>query len=250
MVGALRVWQRDRDVFLRLWKTEVIPMFAEPIFILVAMGWGLGGYVGLVGGRSYLNFIAPGIVASYAMFSAVFECTYGSYIRMERQKTYDAIIATPLNIEDVIAGEIFWAATRSLITACAILFIVALFGLIDSPLAILVPLLALLLGLMFGSISMFFTSLAPSIYSFNYFYTLFVTPMFFFSGVFFPLSSLPELVQRIAWFLPLTPTVKISQALLHGELTPNLLWDLAYVVAVTLVFFCLSLVTMRRRLIK
>ena len=181
----IRMWQRNRDVFFRLWRSEAPGIVAEPVLVLLAMGLGLGAYVALIDGQRYIEFVAPGIIASYGMFAASFECTYGSFFRMEERKTYDAIIATPLNIEDVIAGEVFWAATRSLITACAILLIIALFGLIDSPLAILVPLLALLQGLMFGAIAMFFTSLAPSIYSFNYFFTLFIPPMFFFSGVFF-----------------------------------------------------------------
>ncbi|MDO8491890.1 MAG: ABC transporter permease [Dehalococcoidia bacterium] len=247
---SFRVWQRNRDVFLHLWRAETVPVFAEPIFILVAMGWGLGGYVGSVEGQSYLFFIGPGIVASYAMFSAIFECTYGTYVRMHHQRTFDAIIATPLNIEDVIAGEIFWAATRSLITTCAILIVIAAFGLITSPWAILTPLLGVLGGLMFGAISMAVTSIVPSIYSYNYFFTLFTTPMFFFSGVFFPLSSLPEVVQKAAWFLPLTPMVNMTRALVQGRFHPGLLLELLYVLAVTLVFFLLSLYGMRKRLIK
>ena len=112
--------------------------FAEPFLILLAMGLGLGTYVVLDEGQRYIEFIAPGIVAAYAMFSASFECTYGSFVRMKFQKTYDAIIATPLNLEDVVAGEIFWGATRSLLTACAILVIAAAFGLVNSPWALLV----------------------------------------------------------------------------------------------------------------
>ena len=247
---SFRVWQRNGNVFLHLWRAETVPVFAEPVFILLAMGLGLGGYVGSVEGQSYLHFIGPGIVASYAMFSAIFECTYGTYVRMHHQKTFDAIIATPLNIEDVIAGEIFWAATRSLITTCAILIVIAAFGLISSPWAILAPVLGVLGGLMFGSISMAATSVVPSIYSYNYFFTLFTTPMFFFSGVFFPLSSLPEVVQRVAWFLPLTPMVNLTRALVQGTFHAGLLLQLLYVVGLTTFFFLLSLYGMRRRLIK
>ena len=125
----IRVWQRNRDVFFRLWYSEAPGMIAEPILVLLAMGLGLGAYVGMVDGQEYLQFIAPGIVAAYAMFSASFECTYGSYFRMEYQKTYDAIMATPLSVEDIIAGEIFWGATRSLMTGTVILIILS-FGLI------------------------------------------------------------------------------------------------------------------------
>ena len=244
----IRMWQRDRDVFLRLWHAEAPGFVAEPIMILLAMGLGLGAYVGLVDGQRYIEFIAPGIIASYAMFSASFECTYGSFWRMEHQRTYDAIIATPLSVEDVVAGEIFWGATRSLITGSVILVVATVFQLVSSPWALLIPLLSFLAGIMFSSIAILFTSLVPSFYSFNYFFTLFITPMFFFSGVFFPLSSFPEIVQTLSWIAPLTPVVHLTRALFWGEFHLNLLLALALIIVLTFFFFSISLVTMKRRL--
>ncbi|MBI4288881.1 MAG: ABC transporter permease [Chloroflexi bacterium] len=247
---AVRVWQRDRDVFFRMWKAEFIPYFVEPLVILAALGLGLGGFIGLVGQQNYLQFLTPGVVVAYAMFTATFECTYGSYIRMEMQRTFDAIIATPLSIEDVITGEIMWAATRSLMTSVAIILVALLFNVVPFPTVVLVPVAALLVGLMFGSMGMFFTSLAPSISSFNYYFTLFITPIYFFSGVFFPLSSLPPVFQRISEFIPLAPAVDLSRGLFYGEWHPRLMLDLAFILALTVAFFLASLVTMRRRLIK
>ncbi|MFC2008283.1 ABC transporter permease [Chloroflexota bacterium] len=245
----IRVWQRNRDVFFRLWHSEAPGSIAEPIIILVAMGFGLGAYVGLVNGQEYIEFIAPGIIASYAMFSASFECTYGSFLRLEYQKTYDAIIATPLNVEDVTAGEIFWGATRSVMTGTIILIIAAAFQLVPSPWALLIPVVAFLEGLMFAAIAIVFTSIVPAIYSFNYYFTLFITPMFFFSGVFFPLTSFPEVVQILSWIAPLTPVVHLTRALINGQFQLDLLWALALIVLLIVLFFSLSLVTMRRRLI-
>ena len=245
----IRVWQRNRDVFFKLWHSEAPGFLAEPIIILLAMGLGLGAYVGMVEGQKYIEFIAPGIIASYAMFSASFECTYGSFVRMEYQKTYDAIIATPLNVEDVVAGEIFWGATRSLMTGTVILVIAAAFQLVPSPWAALIPILSFLQGIMFASIAILFTSIVPAIYSFNYYFTLFITPMFFFSGVFFPLSSFPEIVQTLSWVAPLTPAVRLTRALVNGEFHLNLLWALALIIVLAVLFFSISLVTMRRRLI-
>jgi len=242
------MWQRNRDVFLRLWRTEAPGMVAEPIFVLLAMGLGLGAYVGLIGDQKYIEFVAPGIIASYGLFAASFECTYGSFFRMEERKTYDAIIATPLSVEDVITGEIFWGATRAFITGSVILAVAAAFQLVHSPWALLIPLLSFLGGLMFASIAIFFTSLVPSFYSFNYYFTLFITPMFFFSGVFFPLSSFPKVVQTISWIAPLTPVVRISRALFWGEFHPDLLLALVIIIAYTIIFFSISQVTMRRRL--
>lgn len=244
----IRVWQRNRDVFLRLWHSEAPGFVAEPIIIILAMGLGLGAYVGLVDGEKYIEFIAPGIIASYAMFSASFECTYGSFVRMEYQKTHDAILATPLNADDVTAGEIFWGATRSFLTGTVILIIAAAFQLVHSPWALLIPLLSFLEGILFAAIAMLFTSIVPSMYSFNYYFTLFVTPMFFFSGVFFPLSSFPELVQNLSWIVPLTPVVQLTRALINGKLQLDLLWALALIIALTILFFSVSLFTMRRRL--
>ena len=244
----VRMWQRNRDVFFRLWHSEAPGIVFEPVLILLAMGLGLGAYVGLIGGLKYIEFVAPGIIASYAMFAASFECTYGSFFRMEERKTYDAIIATPLNVEDVIAGEIFWGATRSVITGSVILAVAAAFQLVHSPWALLIPVLAFLGGIMFASIAILFTSLVPSFYEFNYFFTLFLTPMFFFSGVFFPLSSFPEIVQTISWIIPLTPVVNIARALISGEFHPDLFVALAIIIVLTIFFFSVSLVTMRRRI--
>jgi lipooligosaccharide transport system permease protein len=247
---SFRVWQRNRDVFFKLWRSEVPGFFAEPLFILLAIGVGLGAYVALDDSERYIEFIAPGIVAAYAMFSASFECTYGSFVRMEYQKTYDAIITTPLNIEDVVAGEIFWGATRSLITACAILIVIAAFGLVSSPWAFLALPLAVLAGLMFSSIAMFFTSIAPAVYSFNYYFTLFITPMFFFSGVFFPLDEFPEIVQDLSWIAPLTSVTNLMRAVISGQPGDGAWWGLAIIVGVIAIFFPLALFNMKRRLLK
>lgn len=244
----IRVWQRNLDVFLSLWHSEAPGFVVEPIIILLAMGLGLGAYVGLVDGQKYIEFVTPGIIASYAMFSASFECTYGTFVRMEYQKTFDAIVATPLSVEDVTAGEIFWGATRSLMTGTAILAIAAAFQLVHSPWALFIPIVSFLEGLMFATIAILFTSIVPSMYSFNYYISLFITPMFYFSGVFFPLSAFPEIVQNLSLIVPLTPVVHLTRALINGEFHLDLLWALAFIVALTALFFSLSLVAMRRRL--
>ncbi len=247
---TLRVWQRNRDVFFKLWRTEVPGFFAEPVLILLAMGVGLGTYVALTDNTDYLEFIAPGIVAAYAMFSASSECTYGSFVRMNYQRTFDAIIATPVNMEDVVAGEVFWGATRSLLTSIAILIVIAAFGLVNSWWAFLVLPLAVLSGIMFGSIALFFTSLVPTIYSFNYYFTLFITPMFFFSGVFFPLDAFSPTVQKLCWISPLTPAADLTRALVSGHPGEGSWWGLAIIIGLIAIFFPLSLIMMHRRLLR
>jgi lipooligosaccharide transport system permease protein len=245
-----RVWQRNRDVFFRLWHSEAPASVIEPIILLLAFGIGMGAYIGMVDGQRYIEFIAPGVIAAYAMFSAGFECTYGSYFRMEHQYTFDAILTTPLNVEDLTAGEIFWGATRSLMTGTVVLAVAAAFQLVHSPWAVLIPVATLLEGIMFASISVFYTSIVPSIYSFNYYFTLFISPMFFLAGVFFPLDSFPEILQKLSLAAPLTPAVNLNRALFQGEFSVSLLLSLAVIVIYIVVFFSLSLVTMRRRLTK
>ncbi len=249
-VHFIHVWQRNRDIFIRLWRTEAIGYVVEPIIILLSLGMGLGIYVGVVGGQKYIEFLAPGIMASYSMFSASFECTYGSFIRMEYQNTYDAILATPLNVEDVIAGELFWGATRAMLTGTGILVIATIFQLVQSPWAILIPVVCFLNGLMFAGIALLFTSLAPAIYTFNYFFTLFINPIFFLSGVFFPLDQFPPILQRLSWISPLTSVVHLTRALFTGTFTVDLWLALLLVVAFSLLFGAISLATMRRRIVK
>ena len=191
---AIRVWQRNRDAFTRQWATELSGIIVEPVLILTVVGYGLGTYVDIVGDLSYTEFVAPGIIASYAMFHAAFECTYGAYLRMQTHKIYDSIIVTPLSVGDVTLGEIIWGASRSVLTASAVLTVAAAFGLVASPLAILVLPAAFLIGLMFASIAMTMTAVAPSIGFLNNYFTVFAAPMFFFCGTFFPLDELPDAV--------------------------------------------------------
>lgn len=247
---ALRVWQRNRDVYLRLWKSELIWPLAEPLITLVALGIGLGDLVELPSGQEYIDFIAPGLLAVFPMWAAAGECGWGSFFRMENQRTFDAIIATPVSIEDVITGEVLWGATRSLISSAYILAVVAAWGLLDSPLSLLILPLSYLSGLMFSSIALAYTSVARSISSLNYFFAIFITPMFWLGGVFFPLDRLPEPLQWAAWWIPITHVVEVYRGLAQGQPQWEHLADIAWVLAVSALFYWMVLGSMRRRLIK
>jgi lipooligosaccharide transport system permease protein len=244
----IRLWQRNSTVFFKLWHVEAPGFIIEPILILFAVGLGLGAYVGMVDGQKYIEFVVPGIIGGYAMFSATFECTYASYFRMEYQRTFDAVLSTPLSVEDVIAGEIFWGATRAMFTGTAMLIIASAFQIVHSPWALLVPFITFLAGLLFSSIALFFTSLVPYIYSYNYYFSLFITPMFYFSGVFFPLSHFPQIVQNLSWVAPLTPVVYVLRAAMTGSFTHTTLFALILIIVIICIFFSITLVTMRRRL--
>ena len=188
---AGKVWRRNFEVFLRTWKVNFFPPFIEAFLYLFAIGIGIGTYVGVIDGIPYVNYIAPAILAIAVMNSAFFECTYGSYVRMYYQKSFDAMIATPLSIEDVIAGEILWGATRSVMYVAIMLPVLAAFGVISLPASLLAIPLAFLGGLMFAGIGMCFTAITPGIDTLNYPSFLFITPMTLFSGTFFALTLLP-----------------------------------------------------------
>ena len=146
-----KVWRRNVDVFLKTIKVNFLPSLLEPILYLVAFGFGLGGFIPDIQGQPYINFIAPALVAIAIMNGSFFECTFASFVRMYFQKTFDAIVATPVSVEEVVAGELLWGATRATINATIVLAVIALAGfftpnpLITSPLFLLVPLIAFFL---------------------------------------------------------------------------------------------------------
>ena len=246
---AFRVWQRNSMVYTKLYKSSIVLNFVEPTLYLIALGLGLGAFVKEINGVPYINFIAPGIIASSSMFAATFECTYGTYVRMTYQKTFDAILATPVNLDDLVAGELMWAATKSTFYGTIIMIVISLFGLVDSALIIFVIPVLFLSGLLFAVISMIFTAIVPGIDSFNYFYTLFMTPMFLFSGIFFPLNNLPPVVSKIAFFTPLYHLVNICRSLASGALS-RITGDIIWIFAVVILLAPCSFRLMRKRVIK
>ncbi len=253
------VWRRNLDVFTKTIKVNFLPSLIEPIIYLIAFGFGLGGFIPSINGQPYIYFLGPALVAIAIMNGSFFECTFASFVRMYFQKTFDAIVATPVSVEEVIAGELLWGATRSTINATIVLAVIAVFGLVTSPLFFLLPIIAFFGGLMFASIAMCFTAIAPNIDFFNYPSFLFLTPMLFLAGTFFPLTSpsLPSSIQGIAMaILPLTHIVNITRGVVSGNPEPILglnqsiliLISSIWVIAVTIFFFILSINLMKKRL--
>lgn len=245
-----KVWQRDKDVYLKTFRVNFLPPLLEPILYLLALGFGLGTFVKEINGIPYIKFIAPALVSISIMYNSFFECTYASFVRMYYQKTFDAIIATPVSLDDVVMGEILWGASKSLISATIVLGVVTAFGLASFPLSLLIIPFAFLSGLLFASIAMFFTALVPVIDSFNYPFYLFITPMFLFSGTFFPIDILPQVIQKLAWAtLPLTHVVYITRNLIMGAVDTTMVPSLIWIACVTFAVTYISIVLMKRRLI-
>lgn len=213
---ALRVWRRNARVFAKVWRGALLPNFFDPLFYLVAMGFGLGTYLATINGVPYRDFIAPGLIASATMWAASFETTYNVYLKMNENRLYDAILATPIEIQDLAAGDVLWGATRATIYGTTFLVVVALFGLIDSPWAIAIPPMVFLGGMAFSILGYTFTALIPKIDLYSYYFTLGITPMFLFSGIFFPFDRLPAIAEVVAWFTPLFHLVEITRGLAGG----------------------------------
>jgi lipooligosaccharide transport system permease protein len=250
----LRVWERNLIVYRKIWKVNFITPLLEPLFYILAFGLGFSSMIGgvLYGGASlsYTAFIAPALIATAVMWNAFFETTYGSFVRMYYQKTFDGMLATPLSLEEIILAEIVWSATKAMGAAAIMLGVLGAMGFVQFPSGLLLIPAALLGGLAFGAVGMFFTGITPTIDMFNLPIFLFVTPMFLFSGTFFPVSNLPEWAQPLALAFPLYHLTEVARRLSLGvSETPTVL-NLVYLLLFSLVFTILGLKAMRRRLIK
>jgi lipooligosaccharide transport system permease protein len=202
--GALRVWQRDLILYRRSWLSNILPNFFSPLLYLLSIGIGVGFYIGSrIGGLPYTVYLAPALAANAALNGGVFETTYNVYVKLRWDKIYDAAITTPLEPEDIALGELAWATTRALIYGLAFMVVMLVLGDLRSPYAVLAPVAFILIGLVFALIGLIFSSLAPSIDLFSYFFTLFVMPLFLFSGTFFPVDRLPGALRTFSWFSPL-----------------------------------------------
>ncbi len=256
--GAFRVWQRNATIFRKYWKTIMLPNLFEPLLYLVALGLGLGAFIreGGINGLTYVQYVASGLLASNAMFAASFESTFNTFIRLKIGRIYDAIVTTPVNAEDIVAGEYLWAGTRAALYGTGFLGVITALGFLISPEALLVasfwalliPPVLLLIGVMFSVMGTLFTSLISSIDLYAYYFTLVVTPLFLFSGIFFPVEDFPAPVPQIAWLTPLYHAVNVCRALATGP-SADVLVDVAWILIFTAALALVPVRFMRKRLI-
>jgi lipooligosaccharide transport system permease protein len=250
MRRSIRVWQRNLKVWSKYCWVSLVSNLGEPILYILAIGLGLGKYVGTIEGVDYIVFLGPAILVSAVMNSASFETTFSSYTRMSVQKTFDAIIVTPVSIQEVIAGEIFWGATKAFLTGMSMYGVLLVFNVIPNPWTsvALIPVI-ILTGLLFASFGILVTSFARSYDFFAYYFTLILGPMFFFSGTFFPLSQLPPWVAQFAWFMPLTHSVSLSRSIALGQFSMSLWADFLWLSVVMILIFWAGIYRMSRRLV-
>lgn len=244
------IWQRNFLVWRKMAIPSVLGNLADPLIYMLGLGYGLGSLLPQVGGTSYAAFLSAGMVVASTMNAATFEALYSAFSRMHVQKTWDAILNTPLSLDHVLTGELVWAASKSLLSGTAILLVIFVLGLTSSPLALWVVPVIFLTGLAFAALGLIVCALSPSYDYFMYYFTLFITPMLLVSGVFFPADQLPGAVHIVASWLPLAHAVQLARPLLLGVVPDNALLHITALMVITAVAFGVATVLTRRRLLK
>jgi lipooligosaccharide transport system permease protein len=247
----LPVFRRNLLVWRKLAIPSLVGNIAEPLITLVAFGYGLGALVGQVqlDGTAvpYILFLASGSVCMSAMNAASFEALYSAFSRMHVQRTWDGIMNAPVRLDDVVLAEMLWAAFKALFTTTVILAVMLVLGISHSPMLLLAwPLLGLV-GIVFSSIALIFNALAKGYDFFTYYFSLFLTPTMFLSGVFFPRDQLPGVMRVISDWLPLTAAVEMIRPLFLGQWPAHAARDLAVLLAYAVIGFWLALALTRKR---
>jgi lipooligosaccharide transport system permease protein len=245
----LYVWRRNALVWRKLAVPSMLGNLADPMIYLLGLGYGLGALLPPLDGMPYIAFLAAGIVCSSTMMSASFEAMYSGFSRMHVQRTWEAILNAPLTLDDVLLGELVWAASKAVLSGTAVLLVAAALGHAGSFLALWVVPVVFLAGLAFAALGLVMTALSPSYDFFMYYFTLAITPMMLVSGVFFPLAQLPEPLQQLAGCLPLAHAVALVRPLMAGSAPADAALHLAVLGAYAAAGFYGALVLTRRRLL-
>lgn len=242
------VWRRNLRVWTKLLGPALLGNLVEPLLYLLALGFGLGRLVGQVSDIPYVVFLASGILCSSTMYTASFEAMYSAYTRMAVQQTWQAMLATPLDLRDIVIGEAVWSGTKSLFSAAAILLVAGLLGAVHDLRAVWVFPIALLTGVTFAAMGLVVTALARSYDFFLYYTTLIVTPMLLFGGVFFPMQGLPPGIRAVAEMFPLYHAVRLVRPLMTGQVLQDVALHVTVIILWAASALLLSLRLLERRL--
>jgi lipooligosaccharide transport system permease protein len=246
----IAVWRRNYLVWRKLALASMFGNLADPMIYLFGLGFGLGLMVGRVDGVSYIAFLAAGTVASSVMMSASFEAMYSGFSRMHVQRTWEAIMHTPLTLGDIVLGEIVWAASKAVLSGAAILIVAGALGYARFPSTLIALPVIALAGLAFASLAMIVTALAPSYDFFMFYQTLALTPMLLLSGVFFPVAQLPAAAQYATQLLPLAHAVDLIRAAMLARPIDDAALHVAVLALYVIVPFLVSAVLLRRRMMR
>ena len=244
------VLRRNLLVWRKLAVASVIGNIAEPMITLIAFGYGLGSLLQQINGVRYIEYLASGSISMSVMMAASFEAMYSAYSRMHMQKTWEAIMNTPLALDDIVLGEMLWAATKSMISGVAILAVLFVLGIGLHPTVLLVPPLLFLVGVTFASLALIMNAVARGYDFFTYYFTLLMTPMVFVSGVYYPTTQLPDSLQALAAWLPLSAAVHLVRPLILGHMPDAPLTQILILLVYCAIGYYLATVFTRRRLLK
>jgi lipooligosaccharide transport system permease protein len=246
----LPVWRRNFLVWRKLAVASVLGNIAEPLLYMLGLGYGIGALVGEVGGMPYVAFIGTGMVCQSAMFTASFEGMYSAFSRMHVQRTWEGIINAPIGLDDVVLAEWLWCAAKAVMSTTAILLVLLALGYGRTWLALWVLPLGLLIGLCFGAFGLVMNALAQNYDFFTYFFTLFLTPMLLFSGVYFPVEQMPAWLRAVSQALPLKHAIDLARPLMLGRVPSDIVLHVAVLAAYALGAYYVALALTRRRLLK
>jgi len=245
----VHVWRRNFLVWRKLAITSVLGNLADPMMYMLGLGLGLGALMPEVNGTRYIVFLAAGTVAYSTMNSATFEALYSAFSRMQVQKTWEAIMFAPLDLDDIVLAEALWAASKATLSGLAILIIIWVLGLAHSPLTLWIVPVAFLAGLTFACLALVMNAISPSYDFFLYYFTLVMTPMTLLCGVFFPVEQLPPALRAISEILPLYHAISLVRPLVSGMYPTSPLIHAAVLAAYAVAGFYVALVLTRRRLL-
>ncbi len=248
-VRLASVWYRHMRVYTRSLLANGLPPFLEPLIFLAGIGLGLGVVIETMEGKPYLSWLAAGLAATSAMFTAAFECSFGTYIRLEFERIYDGMLAAPMTHVDLMVGEILWAGTKGFFFSFCVTSVMAVFGILAPWAILLTPLLGFFTGMMFATLSLLMTSFVKDINQFNFYFTGLLSPMFFFGGVVFSLEQLPGYLRPVIEALPLTHSVRIARALCFLEWRPVLAADALYIALFTVLVGALAVKRLKKKLV-
>lgn len=243
----LSVWKRNFLVWKKLALPSMIGNLLDPLFYMLALGYGLGSFIDEINNISYIAFIATGTVCYGTLNSATFEILYSTFSRMHVQKSWDAILITPVRMIDIVNGEILWATTKSVLSGSAIMLVMFALNILNLKQMFFIFPLIILIGVTFSCMGFVITSVSKSYDFFMYYFTLVITPMLLISGVFFPTEKMPIIIQKISEFLPLKNAIDIVRFIVFDQ-SSNLLKNFFILILISLVCYILTIKILRKRL--
>ncbi len=243
------VYRRNLLVWRKLAWASMVGNIAEPLIVLVAFGYGMGRLLPQVGGVPYIVFLAAGSMCMSTMMAASFESLYSAFSRMHVQRTWESLMNAPLDLDDIVLAEWLWAGTKSVLSGIAILAVIVALGISREPMLLATLPVVALTGLCFGAIGLCFNALARSYDFFTYYFALIMTPMTFLSGVYYPVSELPDWLAKVASALPLAAAVELARPLVIGHWPAEPLLPLVTLLAYAGGAMYLALVLTRRRFV-